>query len=92
MQLEIIHTLFALTNRFAKKLKDQDPREPQEQMVVHRVLKMCSSELCSSQLCSSELCSSELCSSQLCEILCTIFNLSFLCGVVPDILKSSCIV
>ena len=32
-----------------------------------------------------------MCSSQLCEIFCTIFNSSFLCGVVPDILKSSCI-
>ena len=30
-----------------------------------------------------------MCSSQLCEILCTIFNLSLLCGVVPDIWKSS---
>ena len=30
--------------------------------------------------------------SQLCEIFSTIFNLLFLCGVVPDILKSSCIV
>ena len=33
-----------------------------------------------------------MCSSQLCEILCTIFNSSLLCGVVPDIWKSSCIV
>ena len=33
-----------------------------------------------------------ICSSQLCEILCTIFNLSFLSGVVTDIWKSSCIV
>ena len=33
-----------------------------------------------------------ICSGQLCEIFCTIFNLSFLCGVVPDIWKSSCIV
>ena len=33
-----------------------------------------------------------MCSSQLCEILCTIFNLSFQCGVVPDIWKSFCIV
>ena len=33
-----------------------------------------------------------MCSSQLCEIFCTIFNLSFQCGVVPDIWKSSCIV
>ena len=33
-----------------------------------------------------------MCSSQLCEILCTFVNLSFLCGVVPDIWKSSCIV
>ena len=31
-------------------------------------------------------------SSQLCEIFCTIFNLSFQCGVVPDIWKSTCIV
>ena len=34
----------------------------------------------------------KMCSSQLCEILCTIFNLSFQSGVVPDIWKSSCIV
>ena len=33
-----------------------------------------------------------MCSSQLCEIFCTIFNLSFQCGVIPDIWKSSCIV
>ena len=33
-----------------------------------------------------------MCSSQLCEIFCTIFNLSFLCGVVPALWKSSCIV
>ena len=33
-----------------------------------------------------------ICSSQLCEIFCTIFNLSFLSGVVPDIWKSSCII
>ena len=33
-----------------------------------------------------------MCSSQLCEIFCTIFNLSFLCCVIPDIWKSSCIV
>ena len=33
-----------------------------------------------------------MCSSQLCEILRTILNLSFMCGVVPDIWKSSCIV
>ena len=33
-----------------------------------------------------------ICSSQLCEIFCTIFNLSFLCGVVPEIWKSSSIV
>ena len=33
-----------------------------------------------------------MCSCQLCEILCTIFNLSFLCGIVPDKWKSSCIV
>ena len=33
-----------------------------------------------------------MCSSQLCEIFCTIFNLSFQCGDVPDIWKSSCIV
>ena len=33
-----------------------------------------------------------MCSSQLREIFCTIFNLSFQCGVVPDICKSSCIV
>ena len=33
-----------------------------------------------------------MCSSQLCEILCAIFNLSFQCGDVPDIWKSSCIV
>ena len=33
-----------------------------------------------------------MCSSQLCELFCTIFNLSFLCGVAPDIWKSSCIV
>ena len=35
---------------------------------------------------------SRMCSSQLCEIFCTIFNLSFQCGVVPDIWKSSCII
>ena len=29
--------------------------------------------------------------SQLCEISCTIINSSFICGVVPDIWKSSCI-
>ena len=34
----------------------------------------------------------KMCSSQLCEIFCTIFNLSFQSGVVPDIWKSSCIV
>ena len=34
----------------------------------------------------------KMCSSQLCEILCTIFNLSFQSGVVPDIWKTSCIV
>ena len=33
-----------------------------------------------------------MCSSQLCELFCTIFNLSFLCGVAADIWKSSCIV
>ena len=33
-----------------------------------------------------------MCSSQLFEIFCTILNLSFQCGVVPDIWKSSCIV
>ena len=33
-----------------------------------------------------------MCSSQLCEIFCTIYSLSFLRGVVPDIWKSSCIV
>ena len=33
-----------------------------------------------------------MCSSQLCEIFCTIFNLSSLCGAVPDIWKSSSIV
>ena len=33
-----------------------------------------------------------MCSSQLCEIFCTIFNLSFQSGVVPDIWKTSCIV
>ena len=33
-----------------------------------------------------------MCRSQLFEIFCTIFNLSFQCGVVPDIWKSSCIV
>ena len=33
-----------------------------------------------------------MCSSQLCGIFYTIFNLSFLCGVVPDVWKSSCIV
>ena len=31
-------------------------------------------------------------SSQLCEIFCTIYNLSFLCGFVPDIWKRYCIV
>ena len=31
-------------------------------------------------------------SSQLCEIFCTIFNLSFQSGVVPNIWKSSCII
>ena len=30
--------------------------------------------------------------SQLCEIFCTIFNLSFMCGVVPEIWKSYCII
>ena len=34
----------------------------------------------------------KMCSSQLCEIFCTIFDLPFMCGVVPDIWKSSCIV
>ena len=34
----------------------------------------------------------KMCSSQLCEIFCTIFNLSFQSGVVPDIWKTSCIV
>ena len=34
----------------------------------------------------------KMCSSQLYEIFCTIFNLSFQSGVVPDIWKSSCIV
>ena len=34
----------------------------------------------------------KMCSSQLCELFCTIFNLSFQSGVVPDIWKSSCIV
>ena len=33
-----------------------------------------------------------MCSSQLCEIFCTILNLPFLCCVVSDIWKSSCIV
>ena len=33
-----------------------------------------------------------MCSNQLCEIFCTIFYSSFLCGVIPDIWKSSCIV
>ena len=33
-----------------------------------------------------------MCSSQLCEIFRTISNLSFLCGVLPDMWKSSCIV
>ena len=33
-----------------------------------------------------------MCSSQLCEIFCTIFKLSFQCGVVPEIWKSLCIV
>ena len=71
MHLEIIHTLFALTNRFAKNLKEKDPRKSQDQ-ISQKVLRMCS--------------------SQLHEIFCTIFNLSFLCGAVPDTLKRSCIV
>ena len=33
-----------------------------------------------------------MCSSQMCEIFCTTFNLSFQCGVVPGVWKSSCIV
>ena len=33
-----------------------------------------------------------MCGSQLCGIFCTIFNLSFMCGVVSDIWKSCCIV
>ena len=33
-----------------------------------------------------------MCSRQLCEIFCAVFNLLFLCGVVPDIWNSSCII
>ena len=82
MHLEIIHILFEPTNRFAKNLIDSSG--------LHCVIEAIPSNAAEPDGISSiDL---RMCSSQLCEIFCTIFHPLFLCGVVPDIWKSSCIV